>query len=234
MRHSEDHDELLQRLLCRELAPDAHEVRERLGSCPECSTQWQRLSGLDARLSAFGTAQQDDLARSRTEADRDDEERVRRSFLAALARSGTPTARPGRRLRFAWLAAVAAVLLAVWLLRGRAPTVPEPEFLLGREEGPIECLAPLGSDASYDEFRWRDERPPSGWFRLTIHPLEVGPDGAPAIGAPVVSEEVSTDRWRPSPELARELPSPLWYEVQALDANGALVPGLRGAGSASR
>lgn len=233
--HSEEHEELVRQFLCGERGPEDADLRRLRASCADCRAALERLADLDGTLAALGAGVRTDLARARAEATPAEEARVRRSLEAALGRRAEPVP-PARARRLAWVAAAAVLLAALWLVRDalRAPGEPTPEFLLGPSQGAIECLAPLGPGAGYDEFRWRDVRPPSGWFRLTIRPLELTGAEAGRAGSPILKLEVPEARWVPTPEIERSLPAAVLYEVQALDASGRAVPDMRGSAPASR
>jgi hypothetical protein len=235
--HLVEHEELVRQFLCGERTADDPALHALRARCADCNAALERLDALDSRLTILGRQLRADLVRAHAETSLPEVARVRRSLEAALAgRVEHAPARPARARYLVWLAAAAALLASLWLARGafRAPDAPTPEFLLGPGQGTIECLAPLGAGARYDEFRWRDVRPPSGWFRLTIRPLVLeGPERG-RVGDVVHTEDVPEPRWTPTPEVERSLPEAIHYQVQAFDAVGRAVPEMRGDATASR
>ncbi len=210
--HPYEHEEFLERALAGDAS--ASEEEARVGSCPVCRDELERIRRLAASLDRIGSEQRADVESSISAAGPNEAALMRRAYLERISALEAKRRRP---VRFFVLGAVAAaILLAVLLGRWLSPTPPESparsgEIYLGGER--IAPLEPVGDVPAYSRFAWRAELFPGASYHLVVR--EGTSDG------PVLHQELLTaSEWIPTPERAASLPPSIYWEVRLLDAAG--------------
>jgi len=222
-----EHDEdILRRLVARELDETSPEVERAFARSPELEPAWRELAADRATIEAAGEEQRAVLAEAREDISAADREVVAAYVAPRLARARRPGAGPPRLLLLVTLAA-AAVLAGVFLWKPWGTAGPDP--------GPVDWLPPLSAwssgqaledlsaerDASAggagDEpvysFRWSapDDPLPGTSYHLSMYQLQTG--------IPVLRERNLYDTsWTGRP--ADGWPAAVVWRVEAVDASG--------------
>ena len=193
-------DDLIQRLLAREIDLDHPEVREGCGD-PEFQ---ERLDGTLEVLA--GLDQEAVLAKARA----DDQKGARDPDPTPWVREGLSR----RRARARWrglagaLSVAAAIVLAVFLAGPREDAVPPSIAPIALGHGELECLAPRGQEADFSRFEWANDAE-GGSYEVLVY----GPDGRPVDGG--ASGPLGDVRsWSPDPALAGGWASPIEWELR--------------------
>lgn len=120
-------------------------------------------------------------------------------------RSGAP------RLALAWIAAAAAVLVAVFFVRGLdgdgGPVDDGGGPILGPGDG---SLSPDGEVEDFSTFTWTHERPKAGWFVVVVESLTESGELEFVFRSPRLGE----NRWAPPREEHEAWPDRIVWELE--------------------
>lgn len=222
MKHAPEHDELLERALTGELAPDAAPLVEHLRDCAECARAWKSMNDITAALDSTRRELPGDLRAALQAGPAPGADRVLATLRAAAARESTrtiPTVRasaPRSTSRRWWIGAAAAALLALaaWAVIARLEPERRPDdpFLLG--DSRFEMLAPQGAWTGVERFSWKHTLAPLGRYELQIEGL----DEANGTWKPIEhgAGALHSSTWDPPPS-AVDWPWRIRWRVLAFD-----------------
>lgn len=204
--HNRSHEELLQQVICGDIARDDPKVQALLDSCQGCRQEFAELEQLTDLLDLDASSERD--ARSGSD--------YHGSGAPPVLGSVPSLGRTLRRLRTPILAAAAilAVTSATYLLGpGSRTNSPDPIVLIG---APIQLEAIDGS-TPFEGFRWKGELPPGGTYRIRVwNPGTVVTD--PTL---VDEDNLTQPSYVPSPEQASTLPTTVVWLVDIVSVEGS-------------
>jgi hypothetical protein len=192
MLHDSAHERLLERLAAGDSL--ALEERETVRTCPDCALLDREMGVLQARMDRVGARQRE---------------------IVAAALAGPRRAAPRPAARLVWLAAAAAVLLALWLAfdrrgSGDGEDVPGAGVYLGDSE--IEPLDPEGPVDGFAAFRIRVVDGGAGWYTVEVF----GPEGDPRdpiLRSPALEALDGQLTWTPTQKQLDELPDEIRWRA---------------------
>jgi hypothetical protein len=114
------------------------------------------------------------------------------------------------------VAAGILVAVAAALYFATRPGEPPPNPpMLGPNDRPV-CVAPSGSGASFEIFRWKGPLPSGARYHVQIH----APSTGGSRGALLLETTSSDTQWSPSPEQLAILGSSIEWRVELRLPNG--------------
>lgn len=237
----EEHEALIEDVLCGVRNEDDEEVRAVLERFPQVRERLERARAVARVLDDAGQERRRDLQRA--QGANGDDGAVKRVLEPLMAEPTAGRLRPGT-----WGLLAAAVALAtfvgLWATRGESVAVGPNDVTSGgsvavgpNDEAPAELflgaggalVRPLGAVERYGPLEWTGEPPPRGAFRVRVYDVTDGPSFEPIDE----SERLTEPSWDPPAERTATWPDRIRWEVEWLDAHGAAISFADGLASRS-